>query len=232
MEQVLGYGAVETGLAFLPANIGTAVFSLFVTKRLMARWGAQPMVIAGLLLVIASLALLAQVPAHAGYAAGLLAPMLLLGMGAGLFFLPSVSLAMSKTDPQDSGVASGLANVTFQIGAALGVALVAGVASSATSGLLAAGSGERAALASGYHVGFLVAAVAVVLALVVAAAMLRPEGATAALDGAAAEAARPQIPHTNWAVLGNNRQVFEPELAGVGRAVADGEPDLDEGDAA
>ena len=169
LEQVLGYGAVETGLAFLPANLLMALFSLFLTKRLMARWGAQAMVVTGLLLLIASLSLLARVPQNTSYALGILPPMILLGMGAGLFFMPSVSLAMSNTDSENSGLASGLANVTLQLGAALGVAVVAGVSSSATSRLLTGGSGERAALTGGYHMGFMVAAAVVVLAVVVAA---------------------------------------------------------------
>lgn len=181
LEQVLGYGAITTGLAFLPANLATAIFSLLITKRLMARFGAQRMVVSGLLLLIASLLLLAQAPQNAGYLVSILPAMLLLGVGAGMFFLPSVSLAMSNTPAQDSGLASGLANVAFQLGAALGVAVVAGVASSSSRGLLAKGSGQLAALTGGYHQGFLVAAAAVALSLLVAIVMLRPERAASRL---------------------------------------------------
>jgi hypothetical protein len=77
-----------------------------------------------------------------------------------------------------------------------------------------------------------VAAAVVVLALVVAATMLRPESTTASPDVAAAKMATPQPPRSNWAVLGESRRAYEPELAGVGRAGANAEGELEEGDAA
>ena len=232
LEQVLGYGAVETGLAFLPANLLMALFSLFLTKRLMARWGAQAMVVTGLLLLIASLSLLARVPQNTSYALGILPPMILLGMGAGLFFMPSVSLAMSNTDSENSGLASGLANVTLQLGAALGVAVVAGVSSSATSRLLTSGSGERAALTGGYHMGFMVAAAVVVLAVVVAATMLRPERARPVLELTAGERAMAQLRLPGWSVLRQLYQVAEPNPTEVRLTARDEDEELDAVDAA
>ncbi len=188
LEQVQGYGAVQTGLAFLPANLGMAVFSLFVTSRLMARWGAQAMVVTGLVLLGAALLLMARVPVHSAYGVGILPAMVLLGIGAGLFFMPSVSLAMSHTNTTDSGLASGLANVTLQLGAALGVAVVAGLSSTVTKGLLAQGQGSREALTGGYHLGFLVAAGAVLGALLVAVFMLRADRESPAVGVTAAKA--------------------------------------------
>ncbi|MGA7172580.1 MAG: DHA2 family efflux MFS transporter permease subunit [Candidatus Dormiibacterota bacterium] len=161
LQRVLGFGAVETGLAFLPSNLAVALFSLVITKRVVARYGARASVLTGLTLVVGALLLLARSPQHANYALDILPALLLLGVGSGLFFMPSIALAMSGTKPEDSGLASGLANVTLQVGAALGVALVAGVSSTTTNRLLAHGSGAGAALNAGYHVGFLVAAAAV-----------------------------------------------------------------------
>jgi EmrB/QacA subfamily drug resistance transporter len=232
LEQVLGYGAVETGLAFLPANLLMGIFSLFLTKRLMARWSAQAMVVTGLLLLVASLTLLARVPQNTSYALGILPPMILLGMGAGLFFMPSVSLAMSNIDTKDSGLASGLANVTLQLGAALGVAVVAGVSSSATSRLLASGSGERAALTAGYHLGYIVAGVAVVLALVVAAILLRPKRVTPALGLTAGERAMAELRLPGWSVLGQGRQVAESNSTRARLTAREEEEELDTVDAA
>jgi MFS family permease len=173
LQRVLGYGAVETGLAFLPSNLAVAVFSLVISKRVVARFGARASVLTGLLLVAGALLLLAQAPEHANYALNILPALLLLGTGSGLFFMPSISLAMSGTKPEDAGLASGLANVTLQVGAALGIALVAGVSSSTTNRLLADGSSPGAALTAGYHVGFLVAAAGVAGAVLLAGTLLR-----------------------------------------------------------
>ncbi|MGH7643510.1 MAG: DHA2 family efflux MFS transporter permease subunit [Candidatus Dormibacteria bacterium] len=178
LQRVLGYGAVETGLAFLPSNLAVALFSLVITKRVVARFGPKTSVLWGLALVTAALALLAQAPQHASYLLSILPALLLLGVGSGLFFMPSIALAMSDTRPEDSGLASGLANVTLQVGAALGVALVAGISSSTTIRLLAGGSSQGAALTAGYHQGFLVAAAAVVAAILVAALLLRGKPAS------------------------------------------------------
>jgi EmrB/QacA subfamily drug resistance transporter len=179
LQRVLGYGAVETGLAFLPSNLAVALFSLVITKRVVARYGARSSVLAGLLLVAAALLLLARAPQHASYTIDILPPLLLLGVGSGLFFMPSIALAMSGSAPEDAGLASGLANVTLQVGAALGIALVAGVSSSTTSRLLAGGSSAGAALTAGYHVGFLVATMGVIAAVLLAAVLLRRPAAAA-----------------------------------------------------
>ena len=172
-QRVLGYGAVETGLAFLPSNLGVALFSLVITRRVVARFGARASVLTGLLLVAGALLLLSRAPQHASYPTQILPALLLLGVGAGLFFMPSITLAMAGTRPEDAGLASGLANVTLQVGAALGIALVAGISSSTTNHLLAEGSPAGAALTAGYHVGFLVSAAGIAGAILVAAILLR-----------------------------------------------------------
>jgi EmrB/QacA subfamily drug resistance transporter len=208
-QRVLGYGAVETGLAFLPSNLAVALFSLVITKRVVARYGARAPVLAGLLLVTAALGLLARAPQHASYALDILPPLLLLGIGAGLFFMPSIALAMSDTSPEDAGLASGLANVTLQVGAALGVALVAGVSSSTSNRLLADGSSAGAALTVGYHVGFLVAAAAVVGALLLAAILLQSPSERRTSHVLVQVAARSEednsVAHApSWATLGSD----------------------------
>ena len=215
LQRVLGFGAVETGLAFLPSNLTVALFSLVITKRVVARYGTRPPVIVGLLLVAGALGLLARAPEHAIYAVDILPALLLLGVGAGLFFMPTIALAMAGTSPEDSGLASGLANVTLQVGAALGVALVAGVSSSTASHLLADGSPVGAALTGGYHAGFLVAAAAVLSAALLAAVLLRPTARPAvepapgaagvATRSAAAPVVRAHEPVVTWVALGPSR---------------------------
>src|SRR5487761_420543 len=88
-QRVLGYGAVETGLAFLPSNLGVALFSLVITRRVVARFGARASVLPGLLLVAGALLLLSRAPHPASSPTQILPALLLLGVGAGLFFMPS-----------------------------------------------------------------------------------------------------------------------------------------------
>ncbi|MGH7697198.1 MAG: DHA2 family efflux MFS transporter permease subunit [Candidatus Dormibacteria bacterium] len=212
LQRVLGYGAVETGLAFLPSNLAVALFSLVISKRVVARFGARSSVLSGLALVVVALLWLARAPEHASYAVDVLPGLLLLGTGSGLFFMPSIALAMSDTSPEDAGLASGLANVTLQVGAALGIALVAGVSSSATSRLLAQGQPLGAALTGGYHAGFVVAAGAVAAALAVAALLLRAEPRLRVAIAPEAGRERPEpTPAPSWAQAPEE----EPEEARV-----------------
>jgi MFS family permease len=107
--------------------------------------------------------------------------MLLFGIGGGLVFAPTVALAMSGTTPADSGVASGLANLTLQLGAALGLAVLASVSASVTSHLIGTGTAAPNALTSGFHVAFLIGAGCQVVSLLLAVTLL-PRMATRAVQ--------------------------------------------------
>src|SRR5438477_674880 len=119
VQHVLGYSAIQTGLAFLPLNLMIGLLSLGITARIMARIGLKATFVPGLVLVGTALVLFSRMPVSGSYVADVLPPMLVFGLGAGLAFAPGVSLAMAETGPSDSGVASGLANVMLQLGAAL-----------------------------------------------------------------------------------------------------------------
>ncbi len=172
-QHILGYGPVETGLAFLPMNLLIALFSLFITARTMNRIGARNTLIPGLLLIFCALMVFVFLPVHATYLADVLPGMVLFGAGAGLAFSPSVALAMHDAAPADTGLASGLANTSIQLGAALGVALLASVSETRTRGLVAAGVPSRAALASGYHLAYLIAAGCIAFATVFSVVIFR-----------------------------------------------------------
>jgi MFS family permease len=144
------------------------IFSLFISARLMTRIGAKLTVIPGLVLVLAGLAVLSRVPVHGSFLLDILPGMILFGAGAGLAFAPSVALAMADAAPADVGLASGLANVSLQLGAAIGVAVLASISTSRSNSLIAHGVGEASALVGGYHEGYLVAAGCIVAALVLA----------------------------------------------------------------
>jgi EmrB/QacA subfamily drug resistance transporter len=173
LQRVLRYDAIEVGLAFLPVALGIAGMSLRFTPQLMMRFGAKPTLIAGLTLVAAGLVVFRGAPANAAYVTDLLPVMLLLGVGAGLVFPALMTLAMSGATPEDSGLASGLVNTTQQVGGALGLAVLATLATTRTGTLEAHGASTAAALTDGYHLAFTVAAGLLFAAIAIGLVFLR-----------------------------------------------------------
>lgn len=189
MQQVLGYGALQVGLAFLPANLIMAACSLGVSARIVLRFGIRWPLVAGLAVAAAGLLLFARAPVDGRLAIDVLPGMLLLGLGAGVAFNPLLLAAMSEVDPRDAGLASGLVNTAFMMGGALGLAVLASLAGARSEALRAAGAEPVAALNAGYHAAFAVGAAFAALAALAAAVLVRgttvPAGpAVAAPEGA------------------------------------------------
>ncbi len=172
LQNVLGYGAAETGLAMLPAAVVIGGASLFASAPLNARFGERGVLLAGLALLVAALGLLTRLPVRADYVTDLL-PVMLLAAGFGLALPALTALGMSGAGEQDAGLASGLFNTTQQIGMALGVAVLSTLAAARTDSLLSTGLDRAAALTSGYHLAFGIGAGLMLTALVVAATLLR-----------------------------------------------------------
>jgi EmrB/QacA subfamily drug resistance transporter len=189
LQRVLGYDAIETGLAFLPVSVLIGVMSLGFSARLNTRFGAKATLIPGLVLLAAALALFARVPVDGSYVSDLLPSMVMFGVGAGLSFPSLMTLAMSGATRDDAGLASGLVNTSLQVGGALGLAVLATLASSRTEELLASGSSTASALTDGYQLAFIVAAGLVVAAIAITLTVLRSERAAAAEVEAQAEPA-------------------------------------------
>jgi EmrB/QacA subfamily drug resistance transporter len=177
LQRVLGYDALEIGLAYLPVTVVIGTLSLGFSARLNMRFGARATLIPGLALIAAGLALFAIVPVDASYVANLLPAMVLLGTGAGLSFPSLMTLAMSGATRSDSGLASGLVNTSLQVGGALGLAVLATLSTTRTSSLLASGHSSASALTSGYHLAFVIGAALAIAAIGVAATFLRPAAA-------------------------------------------------------
>ncbi|MFF0741122.1 MFS transporter [Streptomyces sp. NPDC004111] len=172
LQNVAGYGAARTGLAMLPAAVAIGAVSLLVSPRLIGRFGERAVLRAGLVLLLAMLALLSRVPAHPDYVRDLL-PVMLLAAGFGLVLPALTQLAMSAAGERDAGLASGLFNTTQQVGAALGVAVLSTLAAARTDSLARHGATRAEALTGGYHLAFATGAGLLVLALLTAAVLLR-----------------------------------------------------------
>ncbi len=177
LERVLGYDALDIGLAFLPVALLIGVLSLGFSARLNMRFGARATLVPGLVLVAIGLMLFARVPVDAGYVPDILPTMILFGLGAGLAFPSLATLAMSGATRSDSGLASGLVNTSLQVGGALGLAVLATLSTTRSDTLLASGESTASALTDGYQLAFVIGAGLVLAAIGVALAVLRPEAA-------------------------------------------------------
>jgi predicted MFS family arabinose efflux permease len=187
LQGIVGYDAIETGLAFLPVSVLIGVLSLGLSPRLNERFGARAVLLVGLVLLAAALGLFARAPLDPGYVIDLLPTMVLFGIGAGLAFPALMTLAMSGATPSDSGLASGLVNTSLQVGGAVGLAVLASLSATRTDTLLAEGESTAEALVGGYRFSFVVAAGIVVAAIGVATTVLRSERRAAAEAAARAE---------------------------------------------
>lgn len=186
MQQVLGYTPMQVGLAFLPANLIMAAFSLGLSARIVMRFGLRVPLSAGLALAALGLALFARAPLEGRFLVDVLPGMVLLGLGAGVALNPVLMAAMNDVEVHESGVASGIVNTSFMMGGALGLAVLASLAGAQSERLLAGGARAAAALHGGYQLAFWVGAGFALLAAGIAAVGLKPRAAAAA--GAAAPA--------------------------------------------
>ena len=174
LQRVLGYDALQIGLAFLPTTIVMGVLSIRYSERLIMRLGARTALFPGLLLIAAGLALFTRAPVGGSYVEHVLPVLILLGLGAGTCFPALMTLAMSGATNEDAGLASGLVNTSAQVGGALGLAVLATLSTNRTDSLLAGGESTASALTGGYHLAFLIGAGLVLAAVAIAAAVLEP----------------------------------------------------------
>jgi EmrB/QacA subfamily drug resistance transporter len=178
LERVLGYDAIDTGLAFLPLTFSIAAMSMGVSARAVERFGSVRTLAAGLAGIVVGLLLLADEGVHASYFPGLFFAFLALGLGAGASFLPLLTMGMSDTPARDAGLASGIINVSVQLFGAIGLASLGTIATDHTNALSAAGHSLSSALTGGYHLAYVVAAACVSVGVLAAFVVLRPPAAT------------------------------------------------------
>jgi hypothetical protein len=173
LERVLGYDAIDTGLAFMPLTIAIAAMSMGLSARAVGRFGAVPTLAAGLAGIIVGLLLLAVQGVHASYFPGLFLAFFVLGIGAGASFLPLLTIGMADAPARDAGLASGIINVSVQLFGAIGLAALGTVATDHTKALSAAGNPLLASLTGGYHLAYVVASACVGVGVLAAFLILR-----------------------------------------------------------
>ncbi len=172
LEHVLGYSPIKTGLAFMPATVGMATMSAGLTARLVNRFGIKVMYPA-MFIAASGLVLLASAGQDAGYFPKIFFAFLMLGVGAGASFMPLLQIGMSEIPTADAGLGSGIVNVSQQMAAAVGLAVLSTVATNRTKSLVAEGHDVIAALTDGYQLALLIAAACVLAGLALSPFLLR-----------------------------------------------------------
>jgi MFS family permease len=169
IQTVLHYSPFKTGLSFLPFPIVLGLMSTR-TPKLVNRYGFKPFLIAGPLIIALGLGLLAHLPVDGSYLANILPTTIIMPFGVGLTFMPIIAAATSGVKPQEAGLASGMVNTSQQMGGALGLSILSGVASSVTSADTQVS--KVTALVHGYSSAFLVAAGFTIVASILAATVI------------------------------------------------------------
>lgn len=159
LQLILKYTPLQVGLAFLPANLIMAVFSVGISAKMVMRYGTQKPMALGMALIAIGLALFALAPAAGSFWVYIFPGMVLMGLGAGMAFNPVLLAGMDGIPENEAGLASGVLNTAFMMGGALGLAILASLAAFRTEALLTSGTDATAALLSGYHAAFVVGAI-------------------------------------------------------------------------
>jgi MFS family permease len=173
LEHVLHYDPLRTGLAFLPVTLVVATLSTGITVRLVERFGSMRVLMPGMVSMILGLLLLAHAGTHAHFVTDVLPSFLLIGLGAGTAFVPLLTIAMAEVPKEDAGLGSGIVNVSQQMAAAVGLALLSTLAANRTASLRASGHSVQSALNSGYQLAFVIGAALVALGVVITPFLLR-----------------------------------------------------------
>jgi EmrB/QacA subfamily drug resistance transporter len=191
MQQVKGYSPLTTGLLFLPLTAGILVASTLYSV-VASRVGPRPLITTGMLLSASGTAYLAQLTVTSSYLTGVLPALLIMGLGFGMIFAPSVNTATAGVPRQDSGVASALVNTMQQVGGSIGISVLSTIAATATTSyLIAHHTGPQApaiAATHGYTLAFTISAALLGLGAILAILMLPPRKRLEELAGAASTA--------------------------------------------
>jgi MFS family permease len=173
MQRVLHFSPLQAGLALLPATVTVMATSTLLARRAVARFGAKPVLVAGMISIGLGQVWLTQISASGSYPVNVLAGLVLTAFGMGLLFPTAAVLATAGVSARDRGLAGGLFAAAQQVGMAVGLAVLATVAAAKTRSASARGLTADAALVSGYRLAYLVAAAIVACAVLVTLFFLR-----------------------------------------------------------
>jgi EmrB/QacA subfamily drug resistance transporter len=174
MQQVLGYSAMKSGVAYL-AVAGTAILWSAVAAQLVNRIGVKPVLLVGMVSLTAGLLFFTQVSVDGSYLGDLLPGFLLTGLGIGFSFVPISIAALAGVQPAEAGLASGLFNTSQQIGGALGIAALSTIATSRTESAVESGSAVPVALVDGFSAAFTGGVVVAALGIIAALVLIRSD---------------------------------------------------------
>jgi MFS family permease len=169
LQQVLGFGALEGGLALLPMTLTIMVLMVGVTSRVVARLGTKTPLVAGLVVLAVGIGWLSFVGPGSSFVTTVLPGTLVAAAGMSLAYIPAMLTALSGARPEEGGLAAGIVNTTYQVGSALGLAVVTAIATAAGAGAV----GDPAALGDSFRVAFVGAAAVALIAAAVAMATVR-----------------------------------------------------------
>lgn len=166
LQQVLNYGPFESGLALLPMTVVIMVLMISTTPRLMSRFGIKRNLVIGLGLLAAGIAMFTLTPSNSSekntaytFMMYVLPASLIAALGMSLAYIPVLTAAISNAHKEQTGLVSGLVNTSYQIGSALGLAIIVAVASNQTETLDNIGLPSIEALNGGFHSAFIVGAI-------------------------------------------------------------------------
>jgi MFS family permease len=179
LQQVLGLGAFDGGLALVPMTLAIMVLMVGVTGRVVARFGFKRPLVAGIGMLALGIGWLSIAPADGSFVSTILPATLVAATGMSLAYIPAMLAALAGARPEESGLAAGIVNTTYQVGSALGLAIVTAVAT-------ASGFGSGSA-SNGFGTAFLAAAAIALVGAAVAAIALRGPAREPAVAAAPAQ---------------------------------------------
>ena len=178
LQEVLGYGAFESGLALLPMTLTIMFLMMLATEKVVGRIGPKSALVIGLGILGLALILFSRMPVGGSFVADVLVPSLLGAVGMSLAYIPAMITSTAAARPEDGGLASGLVNTTYQVGSAIGLAAMAAIAGANTSARLASGVEPIVAMNAGFSGAFMGASLIAFGAALLAALAIRVPGRT------------------------------------------------------
>lgn len=173
LQQILNYSAFKSGLALLPMTLAIMLIMVGFTGKLVQQFGFKKNLVTGLAFLTVSLLLFGRVDVNGSFLADVLVPSLLGAIGMSLAYIPGTMASMSGAKPEETGLASGIVNTTYQVGSALGLAIIVVIAGSITKNAVETGEATTQALNKGFQLAFIGAGIISGLATMIAAITIK-----------------------------------------------------------